>query len=293
MQALDSILDSLYGSEPPELLYHVTSTDAVLKIVPDAALWATDVHYLNDSSELYRALELIDEEAQALHAQTQIQSPVLGQLSQWLKNQMQKPQGIFAVCFSGKSNLSSHWQRSALRGNGVSLGFLGEQLSASCLIQKFWIGRCVYDASRQRSLSRQIVQAILLEVSEIGADKNASPAQSFFGRFDAVAPQMLQVALLFKSAAFEAEEEWRAVSHSLLASPDDTVEFRTDEHTLVPYINLALPRNTQGGLALESAMVGPTPQTGLAVAALADFLFRHASSPGVGVTSCGIPFHRS
>ena len=291
MQMLERIVDSLYASEPPELLYHVTSTDAVLKIVPDAALWATDIHYFADSSELQRALELFDEEAQALHAHTKFQSPVLGQLSQWLKLEMQKPQGIFAVCFSARSNAPGQWRRGPLGGNSVSLGFLGEQVWESSLVQKFWIGRCVYDASRQRSLARQIVQAILLEASVIGPDKNASPAQSFHGRFDAIAPQLLQVAALFKSSAFEAEEEWRAVSHSSLASPEDRIEFRAGIHSLVPYIKLALPQNTKGGVAIESAMAGPTPYPGLAVTALADFLFKHASSPGTGVSTCGIP-HR-
>jgi hypothetical protein len=293
MQMLERIVDSLYASEPPELLYYLTSTDALLKIVPDSALWATDIHYFDDSSELHRAFELFDEEAQALHVLTQGHSPVLGQLSQWLKIGMRKPQGIFAVCFSGKAKRPAQWHGAALRGNSINLGFLGEQVWESCLKQKFWIGKCVYDSGRQRTLARQIVQAILLEATAIGPDQNASPSQSFYGRFEAIAPQLLQAASLFKSMAFEAEEEWRAVSHSALVNPEDHVEFRSGDHTLVPYIKLGLPRNALGGVALENATTGPTPRTGLAISALADFLSRHASSPGMGVYSCDVPYRRS
>lgn len=56
-------------------------------------------------------------------------------------------------------------------------------------------------------------------------------------------------------------------------------------------MNFGLPKNAIGGVALESATVGPTPLNGLAVAALGGFLFKHASSPGMGVNGCGIP-HR-
>lgn len=292
MQMLETIVDSLYASDPPELLYHFTSTDALLKIVPEAGLWATDVHYLDAVSELRRAFALFDEEAQVLHAHTDFKSPVLDQLSQWLKDQIHKPRGIYVACFSASGNSLSHWRGCTSEGKGASLGFLGEQLWESCLTQKFWIGRCIYDVSRQRSISRQIVQTMFLEASAIGPDRNASPTQSFFGRFDAAAAQLLQVASLFKSAALETEDEWRAISYTALANADDNVEFRAGALGLVPYVNIALPKNARGGVDLESVTVGPTPQNHLSLAALANFLFKHDSSPGMGVSDCGIPHRR-
>ena len=46
-------------SRPPEIVYHYTSMDAMMKIANDGSIWATSVLYLNDVSEQEFYLELV------------------------------------------------------------------------------------------------------------------------------------------------------------------------------------------------------------------------------------------
>jgi hypothetical protein len=45
--------------KPRGLLYHYTSMEALHKIIDHGRVWATDIYYLNDSSEYTNAKEFV------------------------------------------------------------------------------------------------------------------------------------------------------------------------------------------------------------------------------------------
>ena len=49
---MNAIVDPLYKLQPTGRLYHYTSLDAIQNIIKEHGLWATDIHYFNDSAEL-------------------------------------------------------------------------------------------------------------------------------------------------------------------------------------------------------------------------------------------------
>src|SRR4051794_37392114 len=51
---------SLYHEDVPKRLYHYTTLAGLMGIVSDSTLWASDARFLNDSSELSYAAQLID-----------------------------------------------------------------------------------------------------------------------------------------------------------------------------------------------------------------------------------------
>jgi RNA:NAD 2'-phosphotransferase (TPT1/KptA family) len=52
-------IDAHLQEPPPDVLYHYTSMEAAISIVKNTAIWATDISYLNDSSEYHKVLQAI------------------------------------------------------------------------------------------------------------------------------------------------------------------------------------------------------------------------------------------
>jgi hypothetical protein len=67
-------------------LYHYTSVDALFGMLKNKALWATNVHYLNDASETEFGLRLMRElVARALGDAEGVQKDFLALLTPWLE----------------------------------------------------------------------------------------------------------------------------------------------------------------------------------------------------------------
>ena len=61
-------LENVLGGPPdiPEFLYHYTNAASFIEIVKSKCLWATDVLFVNDSTEYIYTLNLFKEEVDAL-----------------------------------------------------------------------------------------------------------------------------------------------------------------------------------------------------------------------------------
>ena len=56
-----TILDELKNNQPPAELYHYTSQSGLLGILNSDFMWASKIHYLNDSTEFGLALNIAKE----------------------------------------------------------------------------------------------------------------------------------------------------------------------------------------------------------------------------------------
>jgi Protein of unknown function (DUF2971) len=93
-------------------IYHYTDVNGLLGIINKKTLWATDIHYLNDSSEYLYGLE---------------------KYNQVIQNRPDKDDHIlqtngndstrYAICFSSEPNLLSQWRAYAEDGYGYCIGF--------------------------------------------------------------------------------------------------------------------------------------------------------------------------
>src|SRR6266566_8124161 len=113
----------------PALLYHYTGARGLQGIVTSNKLWATNVEFLNDESEMRysrRVLtevytELVNETPEGLAKNT---LRALGAMDDpWLSAQ------IFACCFCEHPDLLSMWRAYGSSG-GYSIGFVAESLKA-------------------------------------------------------------------------------------------------------------------------------------------------------------------
>src|SRR6187200_899345 len=61
-QAVEDIVEELYGATPTGTLYHYTTLEGIQGILSERGLWATDIHYFNDFAELRQTATLMSAE---------------------------------------------------------------------------------------------------------------------------------------------------------------------------------------------------------------------------------------
>lgn len=280
--SVESIASSLYGGTPGTTLYHYTSLDALVSIVPTKTLWATDIHYLNDSSELRHAVQLFVREVDILReaAASSADGDLLSQLSDWLRGRLANGNLLFVGCFTEDGDLLSQWRGYTPHARGVSIGFSPMHVLACARAESYGIGRCIYDRSEKASVARDTVQSLLAFARHKGPSTNAHPTQSFHPVFAEAEPDLLRIAALLKHDAFVAEREWRVVSASVSDYVNSPVLHRPGRTTLVPYCAFGLAVPGVEGIGIERAVLGPTPHPDLGANALSQFLSHHRVSGG-------------
>ena len=121
--------DTLPMAEPeqvPDIVYHYTSIDTMMKIVASESIWATSVCYLNDTSEQSHFLNLVrsriphikfatSEEREAAESFLNVQEGGFAN----------RP---FIASFSAEADSLPQWRSYCNAGNGVAIGF-----SSNCL----------------------------------------------------------------------------------------------------------------------------------------------------------------
>ncbi len=292
---LNTIARELYEMMPTHFLYHYTGYEGLLGIVHSDEIWATDIHYFNDSSELRHAVDLFRAELRKFPQGAQYPANLLEQLDAWLHQRLADGHMLFVACFSEAGNLLSQWRGYTPHGNGVSLGFEPAYLQACATAQDFRLGMCIYERSAQLSVAARVVEDLLAHARSIGpSDQHqAHPSQSYYPAFSQQEVDLLGISALLKNAAFSAEVEWRAVSSvapNYVASP---ALYRAGKATLIPYKPFKLRSADHAHMQLAHVYLGPTAENNLAMSALSTFLTGNHVSPKHGVCASMLPYRET
>lgn len=280
------ISQRLFAGSPTDTLYHYTSLTGLIGIVDSGHLRASDVRFMNDSTELRHTLELLRE-----HISVRIRSgtdhpALLDEMSQWLSHRMVGGPMLFAASFRANGNLLSQWRGYSVHGKGVSLGFSPGHIAACATNQAFQVGRCIYDEGRQRQLIELIVDAVEAAAAERDPDDAGSAV------FELIEEDLLRIAAILKHPAFEEEEEWRVVSPRIIDCSAHPVSFREGNSMLVPYYRFDLALDRTRGIALDHVFVGPTANADLSTTSIELFLDARGSRPERGIDYCRIPYRQ-
>lgn len=291
----ESIVQQLYAQLSDKLLYHYTGYPALLSIAKSSELWATEIHYFNDASELTYATNLFKRALEKIEQQDKFDTPLLSQLRDWLTHRLADGHMLFVCCFTENGNLLSQWRGYTPHGNGVSLGFEPKHLLSCAAQQGYRFGKCIYDQPTQEHISISAIEAVLTAAAARGPESNqqAHPSQSFHHAFAEQEAHLLQIAALLKNPAFEAEHEWRAVSAISLSHVADPAQYRAGRSTLIPYKPLQLSLLRGMPLKLAHAYLGPTSENNLAMRAFSTFLAANRISPCKGVSASQLPYRET
>ncbi len=227
-----------------ELLYHYTTPEGLVGIVRDGALWASDLFYLNDHSELKRGIDKARDRFAALlqeNADTAEQERLT-----WLIHDMRRlgsvdSMHVFACSFSLDPDSLSQW-RAYCRGGGFAIGFPLEQLKETASAQAFELRECVYEDAEHDRVINRIVLDCLDRVSEVKSSRDWDDRARFKVSGE-LHWAIMQSAPFCKDQSFAVEREYRAVSRPSATYDKDSMFFRTSRGLVVPYRMRAITRS--------------------------------------------------
>lgn len=290
---LNTIVERIYGKRPTTQLFHYATLANMKSIIEGKELWASDIRYMSDASELDNAAQLIESVSTNLSRDGLIQdAEVLDQFAVWSGQRFKHGHALFAACFSEVGNLLSQWRGYCPAGNGYSLGFEPDELAKAAKAQSFSLVQCIYDRASQRKLLEEVVAAVVKHARAVGEASTTErhPDNRFYPAFEAMESDLLKVAAVLKHGAFHEEREWRVVSEDVSRVDLSEIRHRPGTSMLIPYVTFKLPTAPNGKLLLPRVFVGPTPHSNLAFNSLSGFLSSRVDPPGREIWAADIPY---
>lgn len=288
-------LDQLYGDEPPEFLFHYTSSAGMLGILDSRSIWATEIRYLNDAKELSNFLDLVSFQASMRISEVGgFEAEVLRDFRTWLSQRATGGHAMFVVSLTENGNLLSQWRAYAHGNSGVSLGFSAARLKQMAMSAGFRFGRCIYEIQEQQEFAKLIVDDILAAAAVFDyANSNYGGHESVrhHAVFMTMEERILSGAALLKNHAFKEETEWRLVSSFVPDQKNAGISFRQGESCLIPYLKFNLNDDDGQLTVIQLANVGPTPNPNLAMNAVSIALSQHLTG-GHAISNTMLPLRK-
>jgi hypothetical protein len=166
-----SILSEIYDVKPPEQLYHYTSFGGFIGICQSRAIWASNIHHLNDSQEFAHGRSLVQHEITNRLRERNLTSDdrafleVLSTKVKQIRNVH-----VFVASFSETGDLLSQWRGYCPPGKGISVGVLSRVLVERGTEQGFTLARAIYDFEKQSRAMRELVDEVLRKRTDAVAD---------------------------------------------------------------------------------------------------------------------------
>lgn len=285
--------------EEPHTVFHYTSVDTMMKIVSSRTLWATNISYLNDTSEGDHFIRMVQDRLPHLMPQRELQeSPLVQEFGARGRSIETRP---FITSFSADGDSLPQWRSYCPSGNGVAIGFSVKSLKEARvepqndkIPQSFKpsveFARVQYMPEDKTPPSLDNLLWRLIN------DARTSPLDKFgmpdFTQELNLSDAVEREACRRKHSSFRAENEYRLI----VVRPFLTnIEFRSVRSTLVPYIKLSIPEFKEqdgGGRArldlVTKVVVGPTTDARLSISAIEGFF--NKLNLGVDVVSSQCPF---
>lgn len=271
--------NELFAAKPRATLYHYTSLQGLMGITQSRKLRASDVRYMNDSTELTYALNLLRDAIESRKKTNEAEQRILSAFSVWLRDQINTGPMLFSASFRESGNLLSQWRGYSTHGKGVSLGFNPAAVQKLANQQMFSLGKCIYDPEKHIDFIERIIARIL---------KLCLNECNLSSLFDEIEGDLLAMCALFKHPTFAEEQEWRLVSPTFESVADHPIDFREGKAMLIPHYLFNLEVNDT--IVLDHVFVGPTPNAELSVNALTHYLKHHNAYPQKGINDCEIPY---
>lgn len=251
-----SVIQEWFSQTPPDRLYHYTSQKGLIGIAQDGAIWASKIHYLNDSQEFRLALSIAKNRLESMRFSPKYKTR-FGQKIDEMLHELETIATI-NVCvasFSERNDQLSQWRGYASFGSGYSIGFNTTQLIniASQSYPHFSLLKCSYSKSRNERMIKELID-ITLKYDPRQTDTRNDYLEYLHPRLG-FETNIITLAAFIKHSSFLEECEWRLVSNPV---PSYNLNFRQGHSMLIPYC-ICPHSNTETKLKIEEVIVGPCP----------------------------------
>ncbi len=238
---------------PPDIplrtLYHYTSRDGFKGILASKELWATEIRFLNDSTEFATAIDAVARELRA--RLDDLDSAEERERAEGIFRDLESLEEAeyFVTSLTEEHDDLNQWRAYGGAHTGFALGFNVEGLVGLASQHGFELDRCLYRPMEHTLLAATIVDAALAWPAE-GDRMNRRRRREFRRTMSHLAP-------FLKNHHFRPENEWRLVSSPPFAFRA-TIRFRKRLSHRIPYLRFPLVA-ADGSSPLCSVTVGPSP----------------------------------
>ncbi|MBB2943218.1 hypothetical protein FB565_002931 [Actinoplanes lutulentus] len=264
----------------PELIYHYTSNEALVKIVTSSSIRASDAEYLNDAQEMLFGRNRLRDELKELDSLLTGKNEARARFVRASLDSLERRMTMFTAveyyatfvsCFCDNGDLLSQW-RGYGAGGGVAIGFNRKTLrKARHSGGSTQLVRVRYGKSAIKRMIDGILPefgALATEDSQGDEDDDASNpyARATADGYFATAHQLFPALARIKDAAFSEEREWRL----LTVARTKGEQYRSGKHGLVPFIDLSFPKH-----AISEVVIGPGGNSDLRMRGVRRLLGNH------------------
>lgn len=241
----------------PKILYHYTTQEGLLGILNQKALWATKIHFLNDSSELTSPLKdakdiLSKLEKEKSGKEHDLILMMLDDIDSW------ESVNICVCSFSQEGDRLSQWRAYGAPGSAYSIGFDPQELSEKAATHLFVLRKCKYFTPVEQ---KEFIADFITNTITNGM--SGDRIGDFIGKF-------LNLVSTIKNKGFEEEVEWRLVSYQPVMSSDKNFNFRPGKSMIIPYYSL--PINLS---CITEIIIGPSPHPELVKDAVGGLIHKY------------------
>jgi Protein of unknown function (DUF2971) len=265
----------LENSDLPEILYHYTSQTGLKGMLNEKTIWASKIHYLNDSKEFALALELASDE---------LDRRIKAATSQGDRSRLELLRDtIYTIsrvntcvcCFSELDDDLSQWRGYGGGNAGFSVGFTREWFTRVKETLGLSLSPCIYDPEKRQRLIQDEIDEFFATNTEkepdywdrnrgyVDPDRPRTFGVSRHAGND-FATRLALIAPLIKHKSFEAEREWRLVAATV---PAHELHHRPGRSMLIPYYKIPIGDDDKFD-SIREIVVGPTPHPDLSAASV-------------------------
>lgn len=268
-------INEILNTNPDRILYHYTRLDGLLGIVKSKSLWASNIYYFNDASEITYASDIFKKVI--LNRKNKVdekQEYFLNEFDNWLDTFSHTIHQYFVFSLTEKGDLLSQW-RGYTKGRGVSIGFEPNALVRKIEKQGLKIVKCIYKIPEQEGLAEEFLNEIIIAFNNENLDyknKPHPPKKKYRGLLEKFRGKILQIFSVIKNPSFSEEQEWRIISKYYTRHTIPNIKYREGISMLVPYIEIDISSEETKETMFHKVYVGPTQNTSLSHASLATFL---------------------
>lgn len=249
----------------PGSLYHYTTGSGFLGIIQEKEIWATSIHYMNDSKEFRLAFDIARNIIQDVR-KNRNDTILLDCILNHLKNG--ENVNVCVASFSENKDQLSQWR--AYSGDyGFSIGFRPEHLNAMAADQNFYLAPCIYERKEQENIIKEIINFHIEKFHEkamVGyGDEVRDDAKYISYVISKFIEYLVGYSPIIKDRSFAEECEWRLISIPLQENHSQ-MAYRSGRSMIIPYFRYKLYQIDKS-LQLDGVIVGPTPHTDIAIRA--------------------------
>jgi len=269
-----------YQLARPDVLYHYTTIAGLIGIVQSGSVWATDIRFLNDSTELQYARDILLSRIKEEIAAQAISSPHKIFWERATEVFKARPSDYrFISCFCEDGDLLSQWRGYAGGTGGLSIGFDSRIVNVvSAKNPAVFLRRVLYEPRIQAEIFNQIISEVNACITQNTSGKTTEEQSNIIAYIGHIFGTLVEELLYaFKHPSFYEEKEWRLVITADLSNNLNSLLFRTSNASIIPYTEIRYPIMPRCPLLpIRKVIQGPASNKDFGRIAVISLLTKHS-----------------